>query len=256
MSQGGFHFSTRVKDQELKVTSERVKQAYEALHARKAFQSVRGYYEWLLDLLRNAECGMRNSGSVIPQPEAPAPRLLDVGCGSGEMLRAAGAAGMSVAGIDISETGIAQAREKLPDADLKVASAEALPFTDASFDYVVSVGSLEHFMDPGKGLQEMKRVARPRARILLIVPNSRFLFAWVSHLRQAIAPGQSQPLERMASRKEWHELIEGNGLRVLQVHKDNKFFLPGVLLQGLGRGIGALIPRRLAYQLVFVAEPK
>jgi SAM-dependent methyltransferase len=258
MNPEGFHFSTKVKNDELKVTQERVKQAYEALHARGAFQAVKGYYPWLMGLLLGDEGSSKSKapGDAVSALESERPRLLDVGCGSGEMLRAAGDAGMELAGIDISENGIAQARAKLPDADLRVASAEQLPFPDGRFDYIISVGSLEHFMDPRKGVMEMKRVARPKARVLLIVPNRRFLFAWVSHLRQAIAPGQSQPLERMASREEWHSLIEESGLRILQVHKDNRFFLPGAVLQAFARALGAMIPLRFAYQLVFLAEPR
>jgi len=90
----------------------------------------------------------------------------------------------------------------------------------------------------------------------LTLPNRQFLFAWVSLLRQAVARDQSQPLERMASREEWHELIEGNHLRILRVYKDNQFFLPGAALQALVRGIGRLIPMRTAYVLVFLAEPE
>jgi ubiquinone/menaquinone biosynthesis C-methylase UbiE len=172
------------------------------------------------------------------------------------MLRTAGLAGMTVAGIDISENGIAQARAKLPDANLLVASAEALPFPDRSFDYVVAVGSLEHFMEPRKAAREIRRVARPGARVLLIVPNRRWLFVGVNYLRQAVAPNQGQPLERMATRSEWQALIEESGLKVLRVLKDNRVFLPGAALQALVRMLGAVIPLRFAYQLVFLAEPR
>lgn len=192
----------------------------------------------------------------IPESSNPPPRLLDVGCGSGEMLRTAGAAGMTVAGIDISENGIAQARERAPDADLRVGSAEELPFPDAHFDCIVAVGSLEHFLDPSKAVREIRRVARPGARVMLIVPNRRWLFIWVNHLCRAVAPDRSQPLERVATRNEWQALIEGSGLRVLRVLRDNRFFLPGAALQMLVRVLGAVVPLRFAYQLVFVAEPR
>jgi SAM-dependent methyltransferase len=237
MSQENSVFSTTVRDETSGVSRDRVKQAYEALHARKAFQVTKGYYEWLLSLLQKTQ-GTREPGNqggcwnprILESPN-PAPMLLDVGCGNGEMLRAAGAAGMALAGIDISENGIAQARAKVPDADLRVGSAEELPFPDARFDYITS-------------------------RVLLIVPNRRWLFFWVNQLRQAIAPDQSQPLERVATQGEWQALIEASGLRVLQVVKDNRVFLPGAALQALVRVLVAVIPLRFAYQLVFVAEPR
>jgi SAM-dependent methyltransferase len=61
-------------------------------------------------------------------------RLLDVGCGSGELCTQAAARGATVSGIDAAEGMVEIARRRLPGADLRVGPMERLPWDDASFD--------------------------------------------------------------------------------------------------------------------------
>ena len=101
-------------------------------------------------------------------------RLLDVGCGTGHLLRMIGAALPTEAklfGIDLSPHYVARAREVLPrdlDFSLVCDNAEKLPFTDGSFDAVTSVYLL-HEVPPevrSRILSEMARVARPGALVV------------------------------------------------------------------------------------------
>jgi ubiquinone/menaquinone biosynthesis C-methylase UbiE len=87
---------------------------------------------------------------------------LDIGCGTGAFgtLIAQRCAPKSLSGIDPSAAQIAFARGKLPDADLRVADAMALPFGDGAFDVVASALVLHFIPDRGKAFAEMKRVAR------------------------------------------------------------------------------------------------
>ncbi|HTO98485.1 MAG TPA: class I SAM-dependent methyltransferase [Myxococcales bacterium] len=96
-------------------------------------------------------------------------RLLDVGCGTGHLLRMLGAALPTEAklfGIDLSPHYIARAREVLPrdlDVSLVCDNAEKLPFSDGSFDGVTSVFLLHEVPSEVRAriLREMARVARP-----------------------------------------------------------------------------------------------
>jgi SAM-dependent methyltransferase len=89
-------------------------------------------------------------------------RALDVGCGPGALTRelVARLGADSVAAVDPSESFIAAVRERNPGVDVRLASAEQLPFPNDSFD--VSLAQLVvHFMtDPVAGLREMGRVTR------------------------------------------------------------------------------------------------
>lgn len=103
-------------------------------------------------------------------------RVLDVGAGTGNWLEAhARALGdrVELVGVDPSEPMLARARQKLSGVPLVVASAEALPFPDRSFDYVVSRFAFHHFTDKPRALDELTRVVAPGGALMLanIVPE-------------------------------------------------------------------------------------
>ena len=98
-------------------------------------------------------------------------RVVDVGCGAGALTTVlAGIVGPEdVAGIDPSEPFVAEARRRVPGADLRVGPAEALPFEDAEFDTAVSQLVFHFVNDPAKAVAEMRRVTRPGGRIAACV---------------------------------------------------------------------------------------
>jgi len=65
-------------------------------------------------------------------------RLLDMACGSGLAIELAAIRGAACAGIDASTRLVAVARDRSPDADIRVGDMQALPWSDASFDVVTS----------------------------------------------------------------------------------------------------------------------
>jgi len=96
-------------------------------------------------------------------------RILDVGCGTGVLARAALAAGktVKVTGVDPVETFIAFAQRAANDsrAEFQVASVEALPFPDGAFDATLGLLVLQEFDDPDRSIGEMARVTRPFGRV-------------------------------------------------------------------------------------------
>jgi SAM-dependent methyltransferase len=94
-------------------------------------------------------------------------RVLDVGCGPGglttELVALLGAG--RVAAVDPSPTFAAACAARLPGADVREATAEALPFADAGFDRVLAQLVINFLPDPAAGVGEMARVARPGATI-------------------------------------------------------------------------------------------
>ena len=111
-------------------------------------------------------------------------RVLDVGCGPGSMT-----AGIArrigrgrVTGIDLSETQIQLAQQRLVElgfgnADFRAASAYELPFDDAHFDAVFSHALIEHLSEPDRAMREFLRVLKPGAVMGVATPDwSGFLY--------------------------------------------------------------------------------
>lgn len=88
-------------------------------------------------------------------------RLLDVGCGTGELLADAAARGAAVAGADVAPGMVARARRAAPGADLRVADAEDLPWPDGAFAVVAAVNMLHLADDPAAAVAEAARVLAP-----------------------------------------------------------------------------------------------
>ncbi len=149
-------------------------------------------------------------------------RLLDVACGEGVLVRLAQEQGLDVVGIDLIYKATLLARKDLPVSVVLVADGEKLSFPDASFDYVTNLGSLEHFLSPLSGIQEMRRVLKPSGRAAILLPNSYYLADIVWNVwRTGYGPNHKQPLERFATYGEWKDLLEEGGLFVERGYKYN-----------------------------------
>lgn len=114
--------------------------------------------------------------------------VLEIGVGAGTDFMQWVRSGARATGIDLTEAGIALARERLAlegrQATLTVGDAEHLPFADASFDIVYSYGVLHHTPDTPRALREVYRVLRPGGTALLMlyrVPSWTGLNLWALH---------------------------------------------------------------------------
>ena len=99
----------------------------------------------------------------------PGDQVLDVGCGVGVFLGLIAGRGAEPHGLDASEALIALARERLPDADLRVGDMESLPYEDAGFDLVTGFTSFFFANDIVAALREAGRVAKPAASVVIQV---------------------------------------------------------------------------------------
>ena len=98
-------------------------------------------------------------------------RLLDVGCGSGQLALMASRDGFDTTGVDIAENLVQRARERATaerlSARFEVGDAEALPFPDASFDVVVSLIGAMFAPRPDLVARELLRVCAPGGTIAM-----------------------------------------------------------------------------------------
>jgi SAM-dependent methyltransferase len=152
--------------------------------------------------------------------------VLEIGVGAGTDHVQWARAGARLTGIDLTEEGIALARERLGleglQSELHVADAEALPFEDSSFDIVYSYGVLHHSPDTRRCLAEVRRVLRPGGQALIMVYNLHSFAAfnmWMIHCaargrpwrspRQAIFDHMESPGTKAYTRDEVIGLMDG-----------------------------------------------
>ena len=141
--------------------------------------------------------------------------LLDVGCGGGELLRAALARGWRAAGAEPMAQAAELARSRAPGADIRVGLSSEVGFEERSFDVVCAFHVLEHMPDARGFLRQLARFARPGGLVVAETPNYASLLRrrhganWI-HLR---------PLEHLAhfTPRTMHGAFTGAGLEVVRI---------------------------------------
>jgi SAM-dependent methyltransferase len=99
-------------------------------------------------------------------------RVLDVGCGDGEVLAGLvrwGALSDRLVGVDVRGDAVAHAHARWPEMGLEVADASALPYRDASFDLALCFTLFTSILDDGiarRVAAEVRRVLRPGGALL------------------------------------------------------------------------------------------
>ena len=135
-------------------------------------------------------------------------------------------------GIDISEPTARQARAAFGGAPspLRAAAADvrALPYLDASFDAIYSMGTIEHFDETEQAVREIVRVLRHGGRAIIGVPNRHdpFLRPLMATVMQALGL-YAYGYEKSYSRRALREMLQRAGLSVTT--ETAILFIPGSL---------------------------
>ena len=108
-------------------------------------------------------------------------RLLDIGAGRGELLRAARAAGWSATGIEPSAP-FARHAALHSGAEIRREPVEECGFAADSFDVVMLGSVLEHLYNPDETVREIARILRPGGALYVDVPNEEGLYFRVGNL--------------------------------------------------------------------------
>ncbi|MBF0358695.1 MAG: methyltransferase domain-containing protein [Magnetococcales bacterium] len=105
---------------------------------------------------------------------------LDIGCGSGWVVKTFARSGAYSVGVDFTERAVISTQTALKIYDLPgmvvQADAQFLPFRDGVFDRVTSTGVLHHIPDTEKGIKEAHRVLKPGGSALISLYGKLFFF--------------------------------------------------------------------------------
>ena len=144
----------------------------------------------------------------------------------------AGRQGAHAYGVDISAPTVMQARTAFgPETGplhAAVGDVRGLPFRDASFDAVYSMGTIEHFDETPRAVAEIARVLKPGGRAIVGVPNrfDPFLRPLLATALQAVGL-YAYGYEKSYSRRALRRMLEQAGLNV--VAETAILFMPGWL---------------------------
>ena len=168
--------------------------------------------------------------------------VLDVATGTGLVAEALLARGFRVTGLDQSPGMLAAARARFAGrVELVEASADALPFPDASFDHLTFTYLLRYVDDPGRTLAELARVVRPGGTVAMVefgLPRGIWRPPW------DLWVGVGLPLAGRLVSPGWHEVGRFLGPSIREFYAR----LPEDALAGLWRdaGIGDVSLRRMS----------
>ena len=150
-------------------------------------------------------------------------RLLEVGSGLGH-LAAQLEDSFQTFGMDLNHWAVKHSKSVVKTSSLETASAQELPFADASFNVVIIKHIVEHLPDPAKALAEIGRVTEPGGTLILATPNLGSLLKpwkgdkWIGY--------QDPTHISLKPPEEWLNLIRNADFSPLRVFSDGFWDVP------------------------------
>jgi ubiquinone/menaquinone biosynthesis C-methylase UbiE len=159
--------------------------------------------EWL-SVRKRAQDMATLRGMLSPSPEL---RLLDIGGGAGAATERFATGCGEIVVLEPDSRKVALGRRLRPTIRFEEGHAETSPFSDASFDRVVSVVAFHHMEDQEKALAEIWRVLRPGGRLVIVeLAKARApgpVARWLAGMRHAEHLSFLDPAE-LAAKLETH----------------------------------------------------
>ncbi len=192
----------------------------------------------------------------------PKGRLLDVGCGLGDLLIVGRRRGWTVAGLDRGAEAVATARRR-SSATVLEQPLEAGGLPEGEYDLVTCLDVFEHLLDPDDALRRMRALVKPGGGLLLATVNVRSVAArllgtqWWHYHRDHAWYFHAPALRTLAARAGWEVLECGTSWkafhleyiqRVLDTGRAGSFSAVPV------RGLSRWLPVRLQRARVMLPE--
>jgi ubiquinone/menaquinone biosynthesis C-methylase UbiE len=183
----------------------------QAASTKAHFDRISGCWSRNYDLSGAMRRRIDDFSAVLKRHVAPEARVLDFGCGSGDITRALAREGFAMTGVDLSPAMIAAARQA-PGAEgiewLVVHAGDVtLPFSDCVFDGAQASSVFEYHADCAGQLQELHRVLKPGGVFSFTVPDMAHPSRRAEVTWRGLAQGWLWPLLRLTPRHDYFEYL-------------------------------------------------
>jgi SAM-dependent methyltransferase len=152
-------------------------------------------------------------------------RFIDIASGFGKLTKIISNKTNMAFGIDFSESAVKQASKKFPMCYWQIGDGESLPFASDSFDVITNIGSIEHYQNPGRGIEEISRILKKSGIACIMLPNT---FSLLGNVKNVLLKGDvfddGQPLQRYNTKRGWERLLINHGLLSVKVLKYERIF--------------------------------
>ena len=151
--------------------------------------------------------------------------ILDLGCGEGFFLEILKEFRSRLYGADISPEMIKCSERRIGNyAELKVADSEDLPWGNNAFDVIVCILSFHHYPDPGKSLDEMKRLLKNNGHIIIAELWYPQPFRYLTNLYMTSRFNRTGDV-KVYSISEWYHILETAGFINMEIEKSKGSFV-------------------------------
>jgi len=157
-------------------------------------------------------------------------RLLEVGCGEGDFLELAEAAGWNVAGIEYSQAACDQARQRLKSGRIICGELRGAGLAAEQFDLCVISDVLEHVRSPLNFLREIHRLLKSGGTLFVATPSTDSWSArllkqkWMEFKAEHLTYFDRQTLQTALFKSGFREVIVQPGWKILNVDYVQKHF--------------------------------
>jgi SAM-dependent methyltransferase len=157
-------------------------------------------------------------------------RVLEAGCGLGQLVMALKSRGYLVEGVDYAAQTVATLNEVAPELNVRVGDVYNLDVPDETYGGYISIGIFEHNPDgPQKGLSEVRRVLDPRGVALISVPylnqkRQGIFDVAIPHVQGGQYHADAKRQQDHTAKEKWHQKEGPSRLHtVINHHKGEKY---------------------------------
>lgn len=157
--------------------------------------------------------------ALMPFIQRPKPKLLEIGCGSGDFLIEARSRGFEVEGLEYSEHAVNHANARLGGRAVRAGSPEEKCLPDATYDIIAAFDVVEHLRNPRRSIENLRVALRPQGLLAIVTPSldswSRQLLGrrWIEYKTEHLT---------YFSRKSIGQLLERAGFKIIQFFPNYK----------------------------------